>query len=269
MRERTKAKLWDGSPEPSNRADGSGEPSHICETVTAAILAGGLGTRLRPAVGDVPKVLARVNGRPFVTFLLERLVQAGVTHAVLLTGYQAAQVQETLGDSYDGMKLVYSVETTPLGTGGALRQALPKLKAESVLLLNGDSFCDVGLSRLLTAHGRRRADVTMALVHVPNTQRFGRVDTIANGKIAHFGEKQGHAGSGWINAGVYVLSRSLVEGIPRKQAVSLERDLLPVWVQSRRCFGFKTNCRFLDIGTPSSYAKATVFFHGQPVAPIA
>jgi D-glycero-alpha-D-manno-heptose 1-phosphate guanylyltransferase len=229
-------------------------------TCSAAILAGGMGTRLRPAIDGIPKILAPLNGRPFITFLLEMLDQAGIERAVLLTGYQADQVRQTLGDRYEGMKLSYSVEATPLGTAGALRQALPRLTSESILLLNGDSYCDVDLPSLMTAHRRRRADITMALVSVADTGRFGRVTTTANGKLTHFGEKQAHAGPGWINAGVYLLARSLLTKIPAKQALSLERDILPGWVASTRCFGFKTKGRFLDIGTPASYAAATLFF---------
>jgi D-glycero-alpha-D-manno-heptose 1-phosphate guanylyltransferase len=263
MREQIQIELWDGSGEPSHktRALALGR-ARDCEDVTAAILAGGLGTRLRPAIDGIPKVLAPVNGRAFITYLLEQLARAGVPRAVLLTGYQADQVRQTLGDTYDAMKLSYSVEAASLGTAGALRQALSKLKTDSLLLLNGDSYCDVDIQRLQTTHRRRRADLTMALIRVPDTTRFGRVKTSANGQLTHFGEKQAHAGPGWINAGVYVLDRSLITKIPAKQALSLERDVLPAWIKSGHCFGFKTKGRFLDIGTPASYAGATFFFRG-------
>ena len=280
MRERvhSRARLiatWDGSPEPSKRADGSGEPSHkllastfeqaraadrACQNVTAAILAGGLGTRLRPAVDGIPKVLARVKGRPFVTYLLEQLAQADIAGAVLLTGFQADQVRQTLGDNYDGVKLSYSVEATPLGTAGALRQALPKLTTDSVLLLNGDSYCDLDLARLLAAHRRRRADLTLTLAHVSDTERFGRVRYAASGRVTGFLEKQRDAGPGWINAGIYVLARSTVAEIPADRMVSLEREMLPLWTKARRCFACRQSKRFLDIGTPADYARAPAFF---------
>jgi NDP-sugar pyrophosphorylase family protein len=226
---------------------------------TAAILAGGLGTRLRPAVDGIPKVLARVSGRPFVIHLLEQMAQADIAHAVLLTGYKADEVRNTLGDKYDGVKLSYSVEATPLGTAGALRQALPEMTTESVLLLNGDSYCDVALARLLAAHRRRRADLTMTLAYVADTERFGRVRYAASDRMTGFLEKQKDAGPGWINAGVYVLTRSLVAEIPADREVSLEREMLPLWTKERRCFAFRQTKRFLDIGTPADFARAPAF----------
>jgi D-glycero-alpha-D-manno-heptose 1-phosphate guanylyltransferase len=228
--------------------------------VTAAILAGGLGTRLRPALEGIPKVLARVGNRPFITFLLDQLVAAGIKRAVLLTGYRAEQVEQTLGNRYDGMSLSYSVEESPLGTAGALRRSLPQLKTETVLLMNGDSFCDVDVPGLVTAHRRRRAELTMALTHVPDASHFGQVKMVVNGKVTHFGEKQDGAGPGWVNAGVYIMAKSLIAEIPAAGSYSLERDLLPGWVKSRRIYGVKGSGRFLDIGTPASYAGAPAFF---------
>ena len=227
--------------------------------ITAAILAGGLGTRLRPAIEGIPKVLARVGERPFITFLLDQLVALGIKKAVLLTGYRASQVEQTLGNRYDGMNLSYSVEESPLGTGGALRQALAQLNTETVLLMNGDSFCDVNLQAVATAHRRSRAEVTLTVRRVPDASRFGKVQ-LTNGKVTHFGEKQGNAGPGWINAGVYMMAKTLIAGIPAGQSWSLERDLLPGWVKSRRIYGVKGSGRFLDIGTPASYAGAPAFF---------
>lgn len=227
--------------------------------VTAAILAGGLGTRLRPAPRGMPKVLADVNGRPFITYLLDRLVSAGISRVVLLTGHLAGQVSDALGEQYRRLKLCYSIETTPLGTAGALRRALPKLHGDTVLLLNGDSMCDVNLPRMVEAHRRRGAGLTMALVRVADTTRFGRVKMAADGRLVHFEEKQASTGPGWINAGIYVIKRSLILTIPAKQTLSLERDVLPGWLESARCHGFKAKGRFLDIGTPCSFAAATFY----------
>src|SRR5437879_601155 len=110
--------------------------------VTAAILAGGLGTRLRSVIADRPKVLAPVGGRPYLTYLLDQLAKAAVREVVLLTGYGAEQVRDALGATYAGMRLVHAAEPAPLGTAGALRHALPHLRSPAVLLMNGDSYCD-------------------------------------------------------------------------------------------------------------------------------
>jgi NDP-sugar pyrophosphorylase family protein len=227
--------------------------------LTAAILAGGLGTRLRPVIEDSPKVLAPVAHRPFITFVLDQLAAAGIRRVVLLTGYRAAHVRRILGDRYAGMTLVYSVEASPLGTAGALRQALPKLATETVLLLNGDSFCEVNLPCLVTEHRRCQAELTLTLAEVSDTSRFGQVEMALDGRITRFKEKEG-GGPGWINAGVYVLAKSLVAETPPRQFCSLERDLLPGWAHSKRLYGSKVTGRFLDIGTPSSYAGADAFF---------
>ena len=226
--------------------------------VTGAILAGGMGTRLRARVADRPKVLAPVRGRPYLTYLLDQLAAGGLREVALLTGYMAEMVRTTLGDTYAGMRLVYSAEPSPLGTGGALRLALPLLSS-TVLVLNGDSFCDVPLAKFWNFHCQQRATVSMTLSAVTDTGRYGRV-CIANDRIEQFEEKKEGGGPGWINAGVYLIERAALEDIPVGQPVSLERDMFPAWASGSHVHGFRCTGRFLDIGTPASYAEAEKFF---------
>ena len=228
-----------------------------------AILAGGLGTRLRPAVADRPKVLAPVAGRPFLCYLLDQLSRCSVREVVLLTGHRAGQVRAALGEVYKGMRLVYSVEERPLGTGGALRLALPCLTASRVLLLNGDSYCDVDLQAFHLHHETRGADVSMALCEAEDTTRFGRVRIDRSTLIVGFQEKGGGGGRGWINAGIYLLETDMIGSIPADRPLSLERDLFPLWLQSHSVFGYRTGGRFLDIGAPESYAQAEAFFQEE------
>jgi NDP-sugar pyrophosphorylase family protein len=226
--------------------------------ISGAILAGGLGTRLRDRVWDRPKVLADVDGRPYVTHLLDQLVDAGLSHVVLLTGYMGDMVRETLGETYAGLRLVYSCEPSPLGTAGALRLALPLLTSPATLLLNGDSYCDVSLAMFWDFHSTNAAPASLVLTWVDDTARFGRVHCEQE-RVVCFEEKRA-GGAGWINAGVYLLSRNLIEDIPVQTPVSLERDFLPS-VASHGCLcGFQTIGRFLDIGTPESYSMAGQFF---------
>jgi NDP-sugar pyrophosphorylase family protein len=235
--------------------------------VAAAILAGGLGTRLRPVVDDRPKVLATVQGRPFLAHLLERLAAASVRRVVLLTGYCSEQVRDALGETYAGVRLVYSAEPAPLGTAGAVRHALPLLAAPTVLLLNGDSCCDVSLAAFRSFQRRHLAEASLVLARVPDISRFGRVETGPGGLVRCFEEKGGATGRGWINAGVYLLDRALIEALPEGRPASLEGDLLPAWVAAGRVHGYRCRGRFLDIGTPESYAEADAFFRpGGPVA---
>jgi D-glycero-alpha-D-manno-heptose 1-phosphate guanylyltransferase len=228
--------------------------------LTAAILAGGLGTRLRSVVADRPKVLAEVAGRPFLAHLLEQLAAAGVCETVLLVGYGADQVCDTFGTRFGEMRLMYSVEHTPLGTAGALRNALNQFARQDVLLLNGDSFCDVNLGALVQAHRNwRDAEVSLSLARVDNASRFGRVRVGRDRRVLRFEEKIPVATGGWINAGVYLMRREVVEGIPAGVPSSLERDVFPHLVGQGKVRGFRGG-RFIDIGVPDSYARADAFF---------
>lgn len=225
---------------------------------TAAILAGGLGTRLRSVVADRPKVLAPVLGRPYLAYLLEQVATAGIRKCVLCTGHMADQVQAAFGEDFQGMELLYSREDSPLGTGGALRQALPGLTGDRVLVLNGDSYCDVDLLDFQKFHAAQCTDASMVLVRVADSSRFGRVSVGVDGRIQRFEEKTPGAGPGWINAGIYCLSPGVIAGIPEGQAVSLEREVFPGLV-ARGMSGYQTEGQFLDIGTPESYAAAERF----------
>ena len=230
------------------------------EDVTAAILAGGLGTRLRSKVADRPKVLASVNGRPYLAYLLEQLAAAGIGHVVLLTGYRGDQVRATFGECYAGIRLTYSQEATPLGTAGALRRALPCLLSSTVLVLNGDSYCHASLPDFWQFHRGNNADLSLVLTPVNDCSRYGRVYLGQQGHIECFEEKTGSVGEGLVNAGIYLLRRELIEEIPNDGMVSLEKDLFPVWAATKCCFGWPCTARFLDIGTPESYAQAEGFF---------
>lgn len=225
---------------------------------TAVILAGGLGTRLRSALPDSPKVLATVGGRPFVTYLLDQLSAFGVQQAILCVGYLGEQVRMALGERHDELILSYSVETQPLGTAGALAQALPLCAGDPVLALNGDSYCQADLGAWARWHAEKEAAASLLLVHQPDAMRFGQVVVDAEGRVVRFEEK-GRSGAGWINAGLYLLSRRFLESIPTGRAVSIEREVYPAWT-GRGLYAYSGGGRFLDIGTPESYAQAEAFF---------
>jgi NDP-sugar pyrophosphorylase family protein len=229
-------------------------------TVTAAILAGGLGTRLRSVVADRPKVLAPVLGRPYLAYLLDQLAEASIPEVVLLTGYLADQVRDTFGERHGSMRLLYSPEPRPLGTAGAARLALPLFTRPRVLLLNGDSYCRVNVPAFLAFHQRHDAQISLVASKVLDTSRFGTVDISSKERVVGFAEKQAGRGEGWINAGIYLLERSLIEEIPPDRPVSLERELFPFWIGRKAFYGFRGPTHFLDIGTPESYREAEIFF---------
>lgn len=227
--------------------------------ITTVILAGGLGTRLKSLFPDKPKVLAPILGRPFLTFLLDQLAMAGAEKTVLCTGYMANEVQNQLGSSYKTIQLIYSREDVPLGTGGALRLALPYLDSDAVLVMNGDSFVNMDLSVYLAWFHEKGCKASLLLVNVSNTGRYGRVVVDRDGLVLGFEEKGANHGSGWINAGVYIINKSFIETIPVETPFSLERKLFPKLI-CKGIYGFQFKGEFIDIGTPESFASADNFF---------
>lgn len=226
---------------------------------TAVILAGGFGMRLRSVIADRPKVLAEIHGRPFLTYLLDQVAAAGITQVVLSTGHLGEQVRATFGDAYRSLRLAYSQETEPLGTAGALRLALPLLTSETILAMNGDSFCQANLDAFWQWHIAQKAAVSLLLTRVLDTNRYGRVEVAPDGQVLSFIEKGTSAGPGWISAGIYLLKRDLLSTIPPGRAVSIEKESFPAWV-GRGLYGYQSQGQFLDIGTPESYAHAETFF---------
>lgn len=227
--------------------------------LSAAILAGGLGTRLGSVLTGRPKPLALINGRPFLSYLLEQVAAAGLSRAVLMTGHLAGQIEDFFGDSYAGLAIAYSQETTPLGTGGALRLALDKIYSRQVLVLNGDSFCRADYKAMWQWHQEQGHEATMLLTRVADASRYGQVNVNPDGLISSFKEKNHQAGPGWINAGAYLLERELIARIPASGKVSLEREIFPRWV-GKRLYGYQSLGGFLDIGTPESLKQAQDFF---------
>jgi D-glycero-alpha-D-manno-heptose 1-phosphate guanylyltransferase len=235
--------------------------------IPVAILAGGLGTRLRAAIGERPKVVAEVNGRPFLAHLLDQVARFGFRDVILCVGWQADAVEAALGASHGPLRLRYSREPEPLGTAGALRLALPLLAGPEVMVLNGDSFCDADLAAAWAWHRAQHAPATLVLVEMADTSRYGRVEVAPSGAICRFVEKQDGGTKGWINAGIYLLARNRIESIAPGRALSLERDVLPGWVDAG-LMGHCVQARFIDIGTPQSYSAASRFFRAEGGGPI-
>ncbi|MBI2822669.1 MAG: nucleotidyltransferase family protein, partial [Acidobacteria bacterium] len=226
---------------------------------TAAILAGGRGTRLRPVASDRPKALFEVAGRPFLARMLDQLDAAGIRSAVLCIGHLGDQIRAAFGASYARLRLLYSQESSPAGTGGALSRALPHFNSDPVLVMNGDSYCEVDLADLLAWHQTRGATGTLVLVRAADPERYGSVRVSAEGTIVSFVEKAGGVQGGWVSAGIYLLSLSLLGTLPSRRPLSLEREVFPSWV-GRGLYGYRSPGRFLDIGTPQSYAISQEFF---------
>jgi NDP-sugar pyrophosphorylase family protein len=235
------------------------KPVPRLEEISAVILAGGAGTRLRSVVADRPKSMALIHGRPFLSYLLDELSRQGLRHVVLSTGYMAGTITAEIGKTHRGMTVEYSHEAMPLGTAGAFRLALPLLKSDPVLAMNGDSFCQADLAEFLSEHVSRKASASLVTTPLPDVERYGQVRADAAGRVTEFLEKGTFRGAGSINAGIYLLSRAFLESIPTGRMVSIEREVFPAWL-GRGLYASPLERRFIDIGTPESYAAAEEFF---------
>jgi NDP-sugar pyrophosphorylase family protein len=230
------------------------------EITTGVILAGGLGTRLRPVLAEGAKSAALVGGRPFIHRLLDQLAGGGVDRIVLCTGYRAGDVEAAAGREHRGVPVMYSGEEQPLGTGGALRQAQARFgDGGAWMVMNGDSYCGIALEELAAEHLAAGLEATLALVAVEDVGRYGSVEITPDGRVRRFLEKRCDAGPGWVNAGVYVLSPRLLAELPAATPLSLETRVFPEWIP-RGIHAFARRARFIDIGTPESYALAQQFF---------
>ena len=213
-------------------------------------------------VDDRPKALATVSGRPFLAWQLDALAAQGVTHTVLCTHYLSKMIEAEfpVGRLPNGMTIAYSCEPKPLGTGGALRLGLEAIAPDVDLVLgvNGDTFCAFDLTEFLNIHHTTVARASILLAPVDDIERYGSVDTENDGRVILFREKVAARATphpGWINAGIYLLSRSLLTTLPTDRAVSIERDAFPQWV-GHGLYAHRGGSRFLDIGTPESYLAA-------------
>ena len=227
--------------------------------ITAAILVGGQGTRLQSVVSDRPKVLAEISGKPFLAYLFDQLLNSGIRKVVLCSGYMADKIDACFGDSYGLLSIQYSKEDQPLGTGGGLRLALPLLASDTILIMNGDSYIDANLGTYIDWFFDQERQASLLLTKMDDTSRYGSVIINKNKTVAAFKEKCDNTASGWINAGVYLMKRSLVSSIPAEKFYSLERDFFPS-LTGGILYGYCDKGRFIDIGTPETYAMAESFF---------
>lgn len=230
---------------------------------TALILAGGLGKRLRSVVLDRPKPMAMVRGVPFLEMLIDSLADKGVRRFVLLTGYKAEAIEDHFGSNYRrDLEIVFSHEHSPLGTGGAVRNA-DAFATYPSLLVNGDTFFDVDLRKLLQFHMDTGVDVTLSLFKVEDVSRYGSVEVDQRGMVIGFREKDENITEpGLINAGLSLLSKHLINSLP-PGSFSMEREIFPSLVGSGKMFGLLQQRPFFDIGTPESYEAFKLFMRDR------
>lgn len=230
------------------------------ENKQAIILAGGFGTRLQSVVKDLPKPMAPVNGRPFLTYVLDYLIEYGYTKVVLSVGYLHEKIEEYFGEQYKTIQISYAVELEPLGTGGGIAFALQQCSTDNVLILNGDTLFKADLNRLQEFHEQHQSALSIILRQVPDTSRYGSVQTDDNQQIVSFTEKNNSRGEGLINGGIYLINKGLINKLSLPQKFSFEKDLMEKYVQTIPFYAIKSDGYFIDIGIPEDYARAQVEF---------
>ena len=237
-------------------------PADPPEPLEAILLVGGQGTRLRPLTISTPKPLLPTAGVPFLAHQLAKASAAGVTRVVLATSYRAGMFADCLGDgSAFGIEIVYVQEDTPLGTGGAIRNAARALRgapASPVLVLNGDVLSGHDLAAQLDLHTKAEASVTLHLVEVSDPARFGCVPTDADGRVTAFLEKTPQPVTNRINAGCYVFRRKVIDEIPPEVVTSVERETFPALIdRGAVVMGYRDASYWLDVGTPEAFVQGS------------
>lgn len=221
----------------------------------AIILVGGLGTRLRSVLHDVPKPMAPIDSKPFLAYLLDYLHGQGITKIIFSVHYLREKIQSYFGDHYHGMDISYAIEAEPLGTGGAILNALSvNENPEPVFILNGDTFVKVDYKSMYERHLQSSGDFTMALRAVNDCSRYGKV-VVEQNIVTQFKEK-GETGQGYINAGVYLVNPQLFSQFDLPSHFSLEKDFLLPYLPRLNPQAFIANDYFIDIGIPEDYARA-------------
>ncbi|MFN0081960.1 MAG: nucleotidyltransferase family protein [Ferruginibacter sp.] len=221
------------------------------------ILAGGLGTRLRTEVANLPKCMAPVAGKPFIHWVLIYLQLQKVTSFVLSLGYMHEVIEEYIGEYFPDLSVKFSVEKEPLGTGGAIHLAMKLCKEEHILVANGDTLFETNNENLLTHHLAKKSDCTIALKPIENFDRYGVVKIDSRNSIISFEEKK-YQQRGLINGGVYLINKSSFNKIIFPEKFSFEKDFLEKFVQKITMVGIEDHGYFIDIGIPEDFKKANL-----------
>ena len=215
----------------------------------AIILAGGFGTRLRSVVNDRPKPMADVNGNPFLSYLLDKLVLEGFNKVVFAVGYMHEYIENYYKDKYKTLDIKYSLEDEPLGTGGCIKKALNYIDEDYAYVLNGDTYFDIDLRDI-----KKDSDVTIACRYFDNFSRYGKVVIDENSRILKFREKEPNQ-SGYINGGIYLFKKNIFDSFELADKFSLESDFFTKYIDKLDIKAFKSSDYFMDIGIPEDYFK--------------
>lgn len=221
----------------------------------AIILAGGLGTRLRSIVSELPKCMAPVNNRPFLYYVIEHCRQQGIERFIFSVGYKYEAIEAYVKEQFSSLHSRFSIEDTPLGTGGAIKPACSLAKDENVLVLNGDTLFSIDVHQLSYFHLHHQADCSLSLKPMKQFDRYGVVTLDEHAQVKAFREKQ-YYDEGLINGGVYALNVASFMMEELSEKFSFEKDYLEQYVNKRKIFGMSQDKYFIDIGIPEDYERA-------------
>ena len=225
------------------------------QVTEAIILAGGLGTRLRDAVPDLPKCMAPVNGHPFITYVIKQLQSQGIRRFIFSLGYRSEAFTRFINETVPESSYEWVVEKEPLGTGGAIRFAMSRAVTEDIVVVNGDSIFATDLTAQAALHFQRKAACTLALKPMKDFDRYGVVEMNSDNRIIHFREKQAYS-EGLINGGVYIINKARFTSIVSAEKFSFETDYLQQYYRDEPIYGIEQEGYFIDIGIPEDYQRA-------------
>ena len=217
----------------------------------AIVLAGGLGTRLRSVISDLPKPMAPIGEKPFLEYILKYLQKNSITRVILSVGYKWETIKEYFGDKFENIELIYSVEDEPLGTGGAIKKAMNQVKNSQVYIINGDTFFDVDLKSLVL---KDNSKLILSLKHMTNFDRYGCVESDNNNLVLAFTEKE-YRESGNINGGIYLASKDIFNDYDLDEKFSFE-EFMQINFKELKISEKVFESYFIDIGIPEDYTKA-------------
>lgn len=223
------------------------------------ILAGGLGTRLQSVVNDVPKCMAEVAGKPFLSYLFDYAAEQQFEHLILSLGYKSEIVLQWLETQSPPFHVSYVIENYPLGTGGAIKLAFSKVIGLKAFVFNGDTFFDVDTTSFLNFHKKSNAIISLALKQTTDFDRYGSVNLSDNGRVISFNEKK-YCKQGVINGGVYIINKDLFSTLNLSEKFSFEKDVMEAHIHDIPFYGCVQDGYFIDIGIPSDFAKANLDF---------
>ena len=217
------------------------------------ILSGGFGTRLNTVIKDIPKVMAPINNKPFLEYILDILNEQKIDKVILATGYKKEYIKNYFGERYKNILIEYSEEKYPLGTGGAIKKALTKTIEDNIIVMNGDIYTKLNFVELYKSHLNNKAQVTLALKEMENFDRYGSV-TVSNNKITDFNEKI-FVSKGYISVGCYVFNRRILDFFKDNTKFSIENDFFAKYVDKLNFKPYFYDDLFRDIGIPQDYEK--------------